>query len=89
MSRVGPSYFRTNANGKGSAKSKDRGANGFNSGMGEIFRKVCAISPISEEALMETAETKPLQENPEGGQDQSHVAIPNESEPSCERGAKH
>merc|ERR1712232_876324 len=30
---------------------EDRANNGYNSGMGEIFRKVCAISPISEEAL--------------------------------------
>jgi hypothetical protein len=29
----------------------DRAANGYNSGMGEIFRKVCAISPIPQEAL--------------------------------------
>lgn len=30
---------------------EDRARNGYNSGMGEIFRKVCAISPISAEAL--------------------------------------
>ena len=30
---------------------KDRAKNGYNSGMGEIFRKVCAVSPISEGAL--------------------------------------
>lgn len=30
---------------------EDRARNGYNSGMGEIFRKICAISPISEEAL--------------------------------------
>jgi hypothetical protein len=30
---------------------EDRAKNGYNSGMGEIFRKVCAVSPISEEAL--------------------------------------
>jgi hypothetical protein len=29
----------------------DRASNGYNSGMGEIFRKVCAISPITQEAL--------------------------------------
>lgn len=28
----------------------DRASNGYNSGMGEIFRKVCAVSPISDEA---------------------------------------
>lgn len=30
---------------------KDRAANGYNSGMGEIFRKVSAISPILESAV--------------------------------------
>ena len=30
---------------------EDRAKNGYNSGMGEIFRKVCAVSPISEGAL--------------------------------------
>lgn len=30
---------------------EDRAKKGYNSGMGEIFRKVCAVSPISEEAL--------------------------------------
>lgn len=29
----------------------DRARNGYNSGMGEIFRKVCAVSPIDDEAL--------------------------------------
>ncbi|KAL7545649.1 hypothetical protein ACHAWF_008994 [Thalassiosira exigua] len=30
---------------------EDRARKGYNSGMGEIFRKVCAVSPISDEAL--------------------------------------
>lgn len=30
---------------------EDRARKGYNSGMGEIFRKVCAISPITDEAL--------------------------------------
>ncbi|KAL9186736.1 hypothetical protein ACHAXT_010456 [Thalassiosira profunda] len=30
----------------------DRARNGYNSGMGEIFRKVCAVSPIADEALL-------------------------------------
>ncbi|OEU21137.1 hypothetical protein FRACYDRAFT_234764 [Fragilariopsis cylindrus CCMP1102] len=30
---------------------EDRAKNGYNSGMGEIFRKVCAVSPINPEAL--------------------------------------
>jgi len=30
---------------------QDRAKNGYNSGMGEIFRKVCAVSPINPEAL--------------------------------------
>merc|ERR1719253_547870 len=30
---------------------EDRARNGYNSGMGEIFRKVCAVAPISEDAL--------------------------------------
>ena len=29
----------------------ERAANGYNSGMGEIFRRVCAVSPITEAAL--------------------------------------
>ena len=30
---------------------EDRAKNNYNSGMGEIFRKVCEVSPISDEAL--------------------------------------
>ena len=30
---------------------EERARNGYNSGMGEIFRKVCAVSPINDEAL--------------------------------------
>ena len=29
----------------------ERAANGYNSGMGEIFRRVCSVSPVSAEAL--------------------------------------
>jgi hypothetical protein len=63
---------------------KDRAANGYNSGMGEIFRRVCAISPISEEALVGTSDGEPLQQDPDDEQEQPHIATPNESEPSCE-----
>ena len=31
---------------------EDRAMKGYNSGMGEIFRKVCAVSPISDNALL-------------------------------------
>ena len=31
---------------------EERARNGYNSGMGEIFRKVCAVSPISDAALL-------------------------------------
>ena len=37
---------------------EDRARNGFDSGMGEIFRKVCAVSPISDEALTLPASTE-------------------------------
>ncbi|CAK0847648.1 unnamed protein product [Prorocentrum cordatum] len=33
---------------------RDRAANGYNSGMGEIFRKVAAITPIKTEASAES-----------------------------------
>ena len=33
------------------AMCKDRADNGYNSGMGEIFRKVCSVSPIAPAAL--------------------------------------
>jgi len=38
---------------------QDRADNGYNSGMGEIFRKVCAISPISPQALSAVPATTP------------------------------
>mmetsp|Transcript_120 Transcript_120/g.316 ORF Transcript_120/g.316 Transcript_120/m.316 type:complete len:443 (+) Transcript_120:358-1686(+) len=64
-------------------RCRDRADNGYNSGMGEIFRKVCAVSPIPPEALAATAETesKPPQGLP--------VVIQSEAEesPSCDAAA--
>lgn len=62
----------------------ERAANGYNSGMGEIFRKVCAISPISEKALAAFPATKKLIGEHEDQLEQPHARSPNENEPSCE-----
>lgn len=67
-----------------------RAANGYNSGMGEIFRKVCAISPISEDALAGSSPKttiKTMQHDLEDDEEEDHlqqVEPRSKSEPVCE-----
>ena len=49
ISNIGPVVFQDER--EWAEKCAERANNGYNSGMGEIFRQVCSISPISEEAL--------------------------------------
>ena len=57
------------------AKCEDRAANGYNSGMGEIFRKVCAISPISSQALLFGHQSQPKLVSERGGEGTSCDAV--------------
>mmetsp|Transcript_46080 Transcript_46080/g.49727 ORF Transcript_46080/g.49727 Transcript_46080/m.49727 type:complete len:137 (+) Transcript_46080:941-1351(+) len=55
-------------------KCLDRAQQGYNSGMGEIFRKVCAISPI-ESSLSQLEESVVVQEKQDGKTTTSTFAI--------------
>lgn len=64
---------------------KDRADNGYNSGMGEIFRKVCSISPISELSLAGPITSAASSEgsSEESEQVQSPKLSTQHVEPSC------
>lgn len=54
---------------------EDRARNGYNSGMGEIFRKVCAVSPISEDALLGLPGSNTAGSSPSCDSAESEVAL--------------